>query len=56
MKRKVFDVVKLVDGNMATILEVYKDTYKIEKVNNKGESQGIIEISENDIDEIIISK
>lgn len=56
MKRKVFDVIKLVDGNMATILEVDKDTYKAEIVNKRGKSQGIKNIKEEDIKEVIISK
>ena len=56
MKRKVFEVVKLKSGDMATILEVDKDRYKVEVVDKRGKSKGTIEVSENDIDEIIISK
>lgn len=55
-KLKVFDVVKLNDGNNATILENQTSTYKAEIVNLKGESQGIKDITENDIREILISK
>ena len=55
-KLKVFDVVKLNDGNNATILDNQTYTYKAEIVNLKGESQGIKDITENDIREILISK
>ena len=55
-KLKVFDVVKLNDGNNATILDNQTYTYKEEIVNLKGESQGIKNITENDIREILISK
>lgn len=55
-KLKVFDVVKLNDGNNATILDNQTYTYKAEIVNLKGESQGIKNITENDIREILISK
>ena len=55
-KLKVFDVVKLNDGSNATILDNQTYTYKAEIVNLKGESQGIKNITENDIREILISK
>ena len=56
MKRKVFEVVKLVDGNMATILEVEQNTYKVEIVCKNGKRKEVTEIKENDIDEVIIAK
>lgn len=40
MKLKVFEVVELLDGNKATILENNKNRYKAEIVNKYGESQG----------------
>lgn len=55
-KLKVFDVVELNDGNNATILDNQTYTYKAEIVNLKGESQGIKNITENDIEKILISK
>ena len=55
MKRKVFEVVKLKSGDMATIIGIDKDSYK-EIVNKNGKRKDITEISENDIDEVIISK
>lgn len=55
-KLKVFDVVKLNDGNNATILDNQNYIYKAEIVNLKGESQGIKGITENDINKILISK
>ena len=56
MKRKVFEVVKLTDGNLATIIGIEKDSYKVEIVNKNGKRKEITEISENDIDKVIISK
>lgn len=57
MKIKVFDVVKLNNGNNATILEKSdKATYKAEIVNSKGKTEGIIQISGTDIIEVIFSK
>lgn len=56
MKRKVFEVVKLKSGDMATIIGIDKDSYKVEVVNKNGKRKEITEISENDIDEVIISK
>lgn len=55
-KLKVFDVVKLNDGNNATILDNQTYSYKAEVVNLKGESQGIKNITENEIREILFSK
>lgn len=56
MKRKVFEVIKLKNEDMATIIGIDKDSYKVEIVNKNGKRKEITEISENDIDEVIISK
>lgn len=56
MKLKVFEVVELLDGNKATILENNKNRYKAEIVNKHGESQGTKYITETDIKKILISK
>lgn len=55
-KLKVFDVVELNDGNNATILDNQNYVYKAEIVNLKGESQGIKDITDNDIRKILFSK
>ena len=55
MKLKVFEVVELLDGNKATILENNKNRYKAEIVNKYGESQGTKYITETDIKKILIS-
>lgn len=54
-KLKVLEVVKLNNGNNATILDSEAYTYKAEVTNLKGESQGIQHIRENDMKEILIS-
>lgn len=56
MELKVFEVVELLDGNKATILENNKNRYKAEIVNKYGESQGTKYITETDIKKILISK
>lgn len=56
MKRKIFEVVKLKNEDMATILEVDKDSYKVEVVGKDGKIKQITEINEDDIDEVIIAK
>lgn len=43
MKLKVFEVVELLDGNKATILENNKNRYKAEIVNKYGEMSEIME-------------
>ena len=55
-EKKVFEVIKLKSGDMATIIGIDKDSYKVEIVNKNGKRKDITEISENDIDEVIISK
>lgn len=57
MKIKIFDVVKLSNGNKATILEKSdKDIYKAEIVNAEGKTEGITQIRETDITEVVFSK
>lgn len=56
MKVKLFEVVKLNNGNLATILEVNKDSYKAEIIDKKGASLGVQNISGLDIKEIIYNK
>lgn len=56
MKRKIFEVVKLKNGDMATIIGIEKDTYKVEIVNKNGKRKKIAEINEYEIDEVIITK
>ena len=46
MKRKVFEVIKLKSGDMATIIGIDKDSYKVEIVNKNGKRKDITEISE----------
>ena len=55
-KINVFDVVELIDGNKATILEIDKDKYKVEVVNKNGISQGSKYISLSEINDVIFSK
>lgn len=56
MKYKVFDVLELMNGNKATIIEVFKNGYRVEIVDKNGIRQEIKEISESDIKKSIISK
>ncbi len=57
MKYKVFDVVELKNKNKATILGIENNNiYKVEIVNCDGISQGMLEITESDINKIIIKK
>ena len=56
MKRKVFEVVKIKSGDMATIIVVDKDSYKVEIVGKNGKIKEITEINENDIDKVIVTK
>lgn len=56
-KINIFDVVQLNNGNKATILEkIDTRTYKAEIVNIEGKTQGIVQIKEKDIIEVIFSK
>ena len=58
MKLKIFEVVELLDGNRATILENSnnKNMYKAEIVNRYGESHDTKYIAETEIQRILISK
>lgn len=57
MRYKVFDVVLLNNGNKATILgEIDKVHYKVEIVNNEGKTEGISQITDNDIKDCILKK
>lgn len=55
-KYKVFDVVELYNENKATILNVEKETYKAEIVDQEGTSLGIKNICEEEIKKTLISK
>jgi len=52
----MFDVVRLDNGNLATIINYDKSIYKAEVVNDKGVSLGIKEISDSEIKEIVYKK
>ena len=56
MKLKLFDVIKLKDKNMATILRIEDDKYYVESVNSDGMSLCFKYITMKDIDKIIYSK
>lgn len=56
MKIKKFNVVKLNDGNRATILEVLGDKYLVEIVNPYGITVDKKIINKNEIDKIIYSR
>lgn len=55
-KYKVFDVVELYNENRAIILNVEKETYKAEIVDQEGTSLGIKNICEEEIKKTLISK
>lgn len=52
----MFDVVRLNNGNLATILNYDKSIYKVEVVNENGVSLGIKEISDDEIEKIVYKK
>lgn len=56
MKVKRFNVVELKDGNRAIILDINKDKYLAEIVNNKGITINKKMITDNDISKIIYDK
>lgn len=56
MKLKVFDVVKLNDGNNATIIKTNKNTYKASITDLNGVSQGDREITDKDVYKILFSR
>lgn len=55
-KLKIFEVVKLKDGKYATIVAVNRNEYKGQITNEKGETEGIKNIIEEEIEEIVVSK
>lgn len=56
MKLKRFEVVELVDGNKATILDTYNNQYYAEIVNNKGITIDNRNITEEEIKRVLVSK
>lgn len=56
MKAKLFEVVRLESGNLATILEVNKDLYKAEVIDENGKSLGVKDITNSEIKEILYYK
>ena len=55
MKLKIFDVVKLNDGNNATIIKTNKYTYKASITDENGATIGNKEISDKDVNRILFS-
>lgn len=56
MKFNQFDVVELKNKDMATILGINGNKYKVEIINNKGTRKEFAEIREYDISSIIYKK
>lgn len=56
MKIKIFDVVKLKNGDKATIIEIKNDSYKVAIFNRNGVSKGHKYIMEQDVVDIIYTK
>lgn len=56
MKYKRFDVVELNNGNRATILDIVKNSYKVEVVSPYGITLDKKIITNNDIKKLIHSK
>lgn len=57
MKIKKFDVIKLNNGNKATILDIIdKYTYFVEIVDDKGNTLDRKNINESDIKEVVFTK
>ena len=52
----LFDVVELNNGNKATIIANDKSVIKVEEVNDKGQTLGIREITDNEIKQVIFRK
>ena len=55
-KLKVFEVVKLKDGDKATILATQANDYLAEIIDYEGNSKGTKTININEVKDIIISK
>ncbi|MBP3255633.1 MAG: hypothetical protein J6M60_03995 [Clostridia bacterium] len=56
MKIKLFDVVKLNNGNNATILGINKNTYRAEILTEEGKTLEFKEITNSEIKEVIYTK
>ena len=56
MKLKKFEVVELIDGNKATVLDIRNNEYYAEIVDSKGNTIGYKNITEANIKNILISK
>ena len=56
MKLKRFDVVELVNGNKATILDTNNNQYYAEIVNDKGITIDNRNITEEEIKRVLVSK
>ncbi|MBP3595938.1 MAG: hypothetical protein J6J60_00840 [Clostridia bacterium] len=56
MKIKVFDVVKLKNGDKATIIGIKNNCYKVAIVDSRGIAKGQKDIIEHDIVDIIYTK
>ena len=56
MKYKEFDVVKLDNGNNATIVNIIKNKYQVAETNKDGVNIGIKIVPESNIEELIFSK
>ena len=56
MKLKKFEVVELIDGNKATVLDIRNNEYYAEIVDSKGNTIGYKNITEANIKNILVSK
>ena len=56
MKLKRFEVVELVNGNKATILDTNNNQYYVEIVNDKGITIDNRNITEEEIKRVLVSK
>ena len=56
MKLKRFEVVELVNGNKATILDINNNQYYAEVVNDKGITIDNRNITEEEIKRVLVSK
>ena len=56
MKYKVFDVVELQNNNLATILKIENNIYTVEEINSKGKTQGIKDVTNENIKKLKFSK
>ena len=56
MNFKVFDVIELQNGEKATIIEINKNTYKVQITDENGKVISIKAITENEINKVIYTK